>query len=79
MRLDRDEGDHFPLAGPADASHPPRLRECGLDMNQYKPPVSRGYIVDRDRGLEMVELKIALMVVMIAILFFAIYFTAIPG
>jgi Tfp pilus assembly protein PilW len=48
-------------------------------MNQYKPPVSRGYIVDRDRGLEMVELKIALMVVMIAILFFAIYFTAIPG
>jgi len=27
----------------------------------------------------MVELKIALMVVMIAILFFAIYFTAIPG
>jgi len=27
----------------------------------------------------MVELKIALMVVIIAILFFAIYFTAIPG
>jgi len=27
----------------------------------------------------MVELKIALMVMMIAILFFAIYFTAIPG
>jgi hypothetical protein len=29
--------------------------------------------------MEMVELKIALMVVMIAILFFAIYFTAIPS
>jgi hypothetical protein len=28
---------------------------------------------------DMVELKIALMVAMIAILFFAIYFTAIPG
>jgi hypothetical protein len=27
----------------------------------------------------MVELKIALMIAMIAILFFAIYFTAIPG
>jgi len=27
----------------------------------------------------MVELKIALMVVIIAVLFFAIYFTAIPG
>jgi len=27
----------------------------------------------------MVELKIALMVVMIAILLFAVYFTAIPG
>jgi len=27
----------------------------------------------------MIELKIALMVAMIAILFFAIYFTAIPG
>jgi hypothetical protein len=30
-------------------------------------------------GLDMVELKIALMVVIIAILFFAIYFTAIPS
>ena len=28
---------------------------------------------------DMVELKIALMIAMIAILFFAIYFTAIPG
>ena len=28
---------------------------------------------------DMVELKIAMMVVMIAILFFAIYFTAMPG
>jgi len=27
----------------------------------------------------MIELKIALMVAMIAILFFAIYFTAVPG
>jgi hypothetical protein len=30
-------------------------------------------------GLDMVELKIALMVVIIAILFFVIYFTAIPS
>ena len=28
---------------------------------------------------KMIELKIALMAVMIAILFFAIYFTAMPG
>ena len=31
------------------------------------------------RSGDMVEFKIALMVAMIAVLFFAIYFTAIPG
>jgi hypothetical protein len=51
-------------------------------MNQ--PPaaaVARRCVLvdDGDRGREMVELKIALMVVMIAILLFAVYFTAIPG
>jgi hypothetical protein len=34
--------------------------------------------IDRGAG-GMVDLKIALMVMLIAILFFAIYFTAIPG
>jgi hypothetical protein len=46
-------------------------------MNRRSPLPSR-----EDTGLngaaQMVELKIALMVMLIAILFFAIYFTAIP-
>jgi hypothetical protein len=51
-------------------------------MNQ--PPaaaVARRCVLvdDGDRGRTMVEFKIALMVVMIAILLFAVYFTAIPG
>ena len=54
-------------------------RASKVDMNQYRPPLSRDISSIETRGLEMVELKIALMVVMIAILFFAIYFTAIPG
>jgi hypothetical protein len=36
-------------------------------------------VEDGDRGRKMIEFKIALMVVMIAILLFAVYFTAIPG
>ena len=63
----------------ADTAKASRRCANAIDMNQSKPPRSREYVVDRDRGLQMVELKIALMVVIIAILFFAIYFTAIPG
>jgi hypothetical protein len=55
-------------------------------MNQDSARLSRedaSYPLCRDpsrpRLGDMVELKIALMVIMIGILFFAIYFTAIPG
>ena len=37
------------------------------------------FVDDGDRGRKMIEFKITLMVVMIAILLFAVYFTAIPG
>jgi hypothetical protein len=47
-------------------------------MNQRSPLLWRQN-AGRSEGPAMVELKIVLMVVMIAILFFAIYFTAIPG
>jgi hypothetical protein len=36
-------------------------------------------MLQRLRLCHMVEIKIALMVMLIAILFFAIYFTALPG
>jgi hypothetical protein len=51
-------------------------------MNQPPVPAAARRCVlvdDGDRDRKMVELKIALMVVMIAILLFAVYFTAIPG
>jgi hypothetical protein len=53
-----------------------RTKDLLVDLNQRRPPLPAE---DGAPGVHMPELKIALMVVMIAILFFAIYFTAIPG
>jgi hypothetical protein len=70
------------------------LLDSLVDMNQHSPLLSREdtklalsssalcsviSMLQRLRLCQMVEIKIALMVMLIAILFFAIYFTALPG
>ena len=57
-----------------------------VDVNQY-PMVAASYSVaislrkrvERSGPGHMIEIKIALTLILFAILFFAIYFTAIPG
>jgi hypothetical protein len=63
-----------------------KLSKILVDLNQRSPWLSREDATSplclhrsRPRLGDMVELKIALMVALIAILFFMIYFTAIPG
>ena len=70
-------------AGPFAGIFANELANPMIDMNQHPRTAGAGRfvvaVICRDWGLDdMVELKIALMVVMIGLLFFAIYFTAIP-